>query len=445
MATDFPIEDVVDVIIAIADRSVSTRDFGTPLILSAHNLYTDRARTYTSTAAVAADGFSTSSNVYKMANAMFAGNFKPTNIVVGRRILTDYRCTFDVANDTTYTVSVKVSDGATTFDKALSFVSDATATDVEIATGLASAIETDGDIGTLVVATESTGVLVVAPTVLATNLLSVGGVTTNITTTETSPETVTTALTAVLTETSNFFFVTSDSHDDTDLQNLAAWAESNKRIYPTSSQNTDIWTSATTDILSVLGGFSYNNTLLIAIEAADKEFPEASLVGEWAGLRPGSSTLHAKTLKGVTQTSLSTTEVGFITAKNGNSYVSRGGSGFFQDGVMVSGRFADIARGSLWLEARLEERIFGEIKRLSDLGLKIPYTDAGVSIITSVMGQTLDEAVQIQFLSGYQIFPPFVADIAANDKASRLLPDLPFTATLAGAIQKVVVRGFVSV
>ncbi len=40
---------------------------------------------------------------------------------------------------------------------------------------------------------------------------------------------------------------------------------------------------------------------------------------------------------------------------------------------------------------------------------------------------------------------PLAADVSSNDKASRLLPDVEFIATLAGAIHKTIIRGKVVV
>ena len=40
---------------------------------------------------------------------------------------------------------------------------------------------------------------------------------------------------------------------------------------------------------------------------------------------------------------------------------------------------------------------------------------------------------------------PKVADVSAADKTARLLPDMKFTGTLAGAIHKVTITGVVSV
>lgn len=445
MATFHPIEDVVDVIISLGDRPINQRSFDLPLILTAHNVWTERARVYSAADDLLNDGFAAGSNVYKMAQDMFGGDFGPKQVIVGRRALTNYTLTFDVANDTVYTVNLQVDTGAAKFTKAISFTSDADATAAEISAGLATNIEADGDIAAFVVADGLTtpGTLTIAPD--STGLVSVGAGTDNMVVQYASSETVDTALAAIKQENNNWFFLASDSHTETDIDNLAAYAEANKVIYVGSSAESDIYTSSTTDLLSDLFNLQYDNTHMQISKLADKEFPEGAVIGAWAGTNPGVSTLFAKTLPGVSIQDFTTTEVGFVKGKNGNVYINRGGLGFYEEGKMVSGRFSDVIRGSLWLEARMEEDVFGLLKRKSDLGQKIPYTDSGIAMITSTMAKRLDEAVQRGFLANYTISPPFVADIPTNDRANRTVPDIPFTATLAGAAHKITIRGYVSV
>lgn len=439
----FPIEDVVDVIISLGDRPVSQRNFSTPMIMTAHNLYSDRTRIYSSVDDLADDGFSTSSNVYKMVEDILGGPFKPNNVVIGRRVLTDYRVTFDVGNATVYTINVKASSNSATYSKSFSYTSDSDATTVEIATNLAAQIEADVDIASLVTASNSSGTLLIVP--VSTYALSVGAVTTNATVKETSSEAATDAWTAIANENFDWFFVLSDSHDGTDIQALANTAQTNKRMFITSSQEAGIFTSATNDIASILKNNQFDNTILVATLDADKYFPEAALIGSWASISPGATTLFGKTLVGTPISGVSSTQANFAKGKNANVYVNRGGVGFFESGVVSSGRYADVTHGALWLEARMEEDVFAEIKRFSDLGKKIPYTDKGIQAIVGVMKKRLDEAVQRDFLASYKVIPPLVDDIATNDKANRLLPDLPFEGVLSGAIHKIVIRGYVAV
>lgn len=444
MVDAYVIEDIVDVQVNLADRPISQAGFETPLILAAHTVFSDRYREYTDTDDMLTDGFAANSNVVKLATAIFSGDNPPTSIFVGRRTLTDYRLTFDVADDTDYTISVK----ANAFTKTFTVTSDADATAAEIVDAFVTAIEGDADIGTLVAASNiSVGgsTLIVAPEVGTE--LSIGSTTSNMTITATSAETVADALAAINNVTEDWFFLVSDSHGETDVLAMGAYAESNKKIYIHSTQDADVVTSATTDIVSQLQALQYDNTFSFVHQTADTTFPEGGVVGAMAGLVPGSSTVHGKTLPGVATTTFTRTESTFATGKNGNLYPSIAGVGFFLDGKMASGRFFDVIRGALYLEARMEEALFALIKRKSDLGQKIPFTDAGIALVEATMYEQLNRRVQEGFLAASpapKVFPPLAEDVDTNDKANRLLPNIPFEATLAGAVHRITIRGYIS-
>lgn len=440
----FSIEDVVDVSITLGDRPISTQSFDIPMILVAHNVWTDRTRIYTDADDLLADGFASGSPIYKMVSDLFSGIKPPQQVVIGRRELTDYRATFDVANSTAYTVALTVNTGASTFNKTFTYTSDADATGTEIAAGLASLIEADADINSFVAASNTTSTLIVAPS--STGKVSMGAVTSNVTVSSTSAETVATAIAAITAENDQWFFLMSPSHTSVDVQALAEYASANKKIYFTSSQESAIFTSSSIDIASVLNGLQYDNVVLFAHKSADKEFVEAAALGSVASSIPGNGDLYAKTLVGAPiDTTLTATEANFAKGKNANIYIKRGGVGWVEDGKVSSGRFFDVIHGALWAEARLQEDIFGEIKRVSDLGKMIRYTNAGIRQLVSVMKVRLDEAVRNSFLASYEIFPPKVEDIATNDKANRYLPDIPFEAILGGGIHTVKINGYVRV
>lgn len=261
-------------------------------------------------------------------------------------------------------------------------------------------------------------------------------------------ETVTDGIAACAEYDSNFFWIVCDSHVKADIEAIALWAEANKRIYITSSQDADIITNATTDVATALKSAQYHNTLIIADDDADANFPEAGVVGSIASIVPGSTTLHGKTLPGVSVTSFTRTQANFATGKNANIYSLIGGVGFFKDGKMASGRFLDVTWGSLYLEARMEEDIFGVISRASNANRKIPYTDAGLVIIEATMYARLQRAVAEGFLAespAPKVIMPLVSEIPVNDRAERFLPDIPFEGTLAGAVHNTVIRGYLQV
>lgn len=450
MAEAYTIEDIVDVQITLGDRPITQAGFETPMILTAHAAYTDRQRSYSDADALVADGFASGSNVHTMVQDLFSGNNPPAEVLVGRRALTSFDITPDVENSADYTVNIKASTSSSDYTKTFTITSDANATATEIVDALAAAIEGDTDIGNTpqVVNAVNTGDVLVITLDTNGTKLSVGAGTSNLTVRSTASETVDDAILAVVNETDDWYFLMSDSHSETDVKDLAAYAETNTKMYATSLQDADIYTSSTTDLLSDLQDLQYDHTIVTVHKEADKEFAEGGVIGAMAGLTPGSSTLHGKTLPGVPLSTWTRTQGNFITSKNGNVYTSIGGVGFYQDGKVVSGRFFDIIRGADYLEARMEEDIFALIKRYSDLGRKIPYTGAGITIVETEMYKRMNISIGEGFLAATPppvVITPKVSDISANDKANRLLPDIPFEATLAGAIHRVKIRGFVSV
>lgn len=439
----FDIEDIVDVSITLGDRPISVASFDIPMILVAHNVWTDRARIYTDADDLLDDGFADGSPIYKMVSDLFGGIKAPNQVVIGRRSLTDYRATFDVANATAYTITLSVNTGSASFDKSFTYTSDVDATGTEIAAGLAALIEADADINSFVAASNTTSTLIVAPS--STGKVSMGAGTSNITISSTSGETVATAISAIVDENDQWFFMLSDSHSSTDIQAMAEYAAANKKIYFVSSQEAAIFTSSTIDIASVLNGLQYDNTVLISHKSADKEFVEGSALGTVASSIPGVGNLFAKTLVGAPIDSLSNTEATYATNKKSNIYVRRGGTGWLENGTVVSGRFFDVMHGSLALEARMQEAVFAMIKRISDLGKMLRFTNEGIREVVSEMKTVLDEFVRSGFLASYEVIPPKVEDISANDKANRYLPDVPFEAVLGGAIHKIKINGFVKI
>ena len=77
---------------------------------------------------------------------------------------------------------------------------------------------------------------------------------------------------------------------------------------------------------------------------------------------------------------------------------------------------------------------------------KIPFTQSGITALENEVRAQLEEAVANSVITtGYTVTPPAVDDVSATDKANRILGDLDFSATLAGAIHTVIINGSVSV
>lgn len=177
------------------------------------------------------------------------------------------------------------------------------------------------------------------------------------------------------------------------------------------------------------------------------EWADCSWFGRQFPKDPGSSTWKFKSLTGVVANGstagkpyLTTSELNTLFGKKGNAYNLVAGIGITENGTVGSGEYIDVIRGVDWLKARIQTLVFTPLIRLD----KVPYTDAGIQIVVTQLKAALQEGVDADFISTFTVTYPEVVDISETDKAARLLPDVNFTATLAGAIHKVEINGVVA-
>lgn len=226
-----------------------------------------------------------------------------------------------------------------------------------------------------------------------------------------------------------------------DIEQVAAYIETQKKVYATASSDAGILTSSITDLASFLKGKNYERTNLI-YSAAPSAAPDAAWMGRMFPTIPGAGNWKFKTLKGVTADNLSATSIGNAQGKNANIYVPFGGVPLTAEGVASSGEFFDVTILIDWIQATMEANVFSVLANND----KIPYTNKGIAAIENPVRQTLQAAQDNGGLAaGWTVSSPDVSTVSNADKASRTLNNVKFTATLAGAINKVNIQGLVSV
>jgi len=175
-------------------------------------------------------------------------------------------------------------------------------------------------------------------------------------------------------------------------------------------------------------------------------FGDAGWCGQTLPEDPGTLTWKFQTISGLlaTPTSLmNTSERGLAEGKNANIYIENAGVSHTREGIMASGRFIDVQRGVDWLDARLEEAVFAQLVNLQ----KIPYTNAGLTIIESAMRAVLNDALQATVINpisdteAFTITIPKVTDIPVADRQNRLFPDIEFAALVGNAVHGVQIQG----
>lgn len=175
----------------------------------------------------------------------------------------------------------------------------------------------------------------------------------------------------------------------------------------------------------------------------DNEFPAAAWFGRMLPMPPGSSSWAFKELDYISKSKLSTDLTEKLKRADINRHIFINDKGVTLDGKVSSGEYIDIVHGINWLHVRIQERIF----RLLMLNGKIPYTAKGVDLIRSELLSQLNEAVGRGLLAADpepKVSIPDINAIPADIKEKRILPDVKFSARLAGAIHEIEINGTVS-
>lgn len=439
--------EFVTVTISLGSVQIERAGFGVPLILASDCPvgFTERVRFYNDVTEVD-DDFATTTATYKMAAAFFAQSPKPERVAVGRmasKFTQRWQITPVAANSTVY-------EG--TFNgNALSYTSDSSATVTEIIAGLKADIDALS-LG-VTVSDQTTYMRIIANTAgdvfsfQSSDLSLIGAFQDH----DTS-STLATDLAAIADEDNSWYGILYPANSKADADAIADWAEANKKLFIAAVSDSRGLTLATgsdanTSTQANLASQAFERTAQV-YHPDVLAFADAAWAGTALTSDPGSETWNAKTLAGVSVVTLSTTYRTRLSDKKCNAYQLFAGVNMLTTGILCSGEFVDVTRFRDWLEATMSEDITAAIAAASAAGKKIPYTDAGVAVITGIVRSVLLRGVEVGGLASDpapKVTAPKVADISAVDKGNRLLPDIKFDGVLAGAIHKVQIRGTVSV
>ncbi len=257
-------------------------------------------------------------------------------------------------------------------------------------------------------------------------------------------ESYTQALAKIVEESDDWYALAIESRTDANILLVAAWIETQKKLFGLASSDTDILGTGSADIAGQLETLNYDRTLSMFNELAATIDPEFAWFGKMLPTDPGSATWMFKTLTGIVATTLTSAQRTNALAKNCNIYHEVGGVDMTEEGKVASGEYIDIIRGIDWLQARMMEKIFGHLVNSP----KIPFIDAGIAVIEADVRAILDLGIArglIALTPAYTVTVPLAADVSSANKIARNLPDIIFQATLAGAIHHVGIAGIVTV
>lgn len=417
---------IIEISVSKDTQPVSRASQNYPLILSAHTAFSERARVYTSLSSAAED-FDNTSTTYKMVQAIFSQPIVPSQVVVGRRQINKVTGTPVVANSTAYTVTIN--------DTNYTYTSDATATAAEIVAGLDTAVGapagitfTDNLDGTFTVGPSDAGTAWSLSTTSNISLAQ-GSV----------AESWSDSIKAVKGVNNAWYVLFADSHNASDQEDIADIIETDRKIYVTSSNDSNAATVATTDIGYTLKALSYERTAVIWSEYADTQYPEIGWASRQLQDVPGSNDWCYKEITGVTPSSLSDNASYNLHNKNYTTYETLDGVNRTIGGDMVDGTPIDEVVFLDWVVINMRADLWQMFANVR----KVPYTAAGFTMIESKI-----RAVNARGISngGIASSPapfvqmPVLALIPTTDKANRHVPGIVNNITLAGSIRTIAIR-----
>jgi hypothetical protein len=258
---------------------------------------------------------------------------------------------------------------------------------------------------------------------------------------------ITGALNDLVLEHNDFYFVLLASRVQADIEETASWTGANGKLFITQPDITEtvanIETMASTISSSRVGIFAHDGG-----SAGTDQYLDAAITGRMAPTDPGSSTWKFQGLNGVSVATYSNTDQNTLLDANVNSYVRRMGVDMTSEGKETSGGFLDIQRAKDWMKARIEEGIFFLLYNSE----KVPYDNPGIGLVVSELKAVLKLAVRRKVIAKdadgngmWEVTVPTREQIPDNDIANRILPDIDFVATVAGAVHTVQVEGVLKV
>lgn len=438
-----PLSDVVNIAISVSGAGPTLAGFGEPLCLAYHTEYTDRVREYSNLSGVAGD-FPTTAPAYLMAQSVFAQIPSPPALKIGRRAL-PYSQTLHVtclsasATDT-YDFNVRTPGGS--WQNITIASTGVPATDAAtIATALTALSITHLTVthsSAIITLTMAAGYLLdIQPDYVHCSLADV-----------TADPGIATDINAVIAADPNWYGLLLDSQSSAEVQAAAANIEAEGGAgYICVYNNSDTACadpSSTTDVMYVLKQSAYERTSGLFAQTQVLCYSAAAWMGRMFPTVAGSENWAFKTLAGIPADALTTNQIHAVENKNASVYTTLAGLNLTQFGKTPGGEWIDIVRGTDALKNVMQIGILA----LQANSLKVPFTDAGIDMYRNVISASLKQFVDSGFLADTPapyISLPAAAAVSPTSKAARNLPNVSFSATLAGAINSTTINGVLSV
>lgn len=434
------IDQVVSVSISATTATPSLPGFGFPAIIAYHTHWTDRIRWYTDLPGMVTDGFTTSEPAYRMARSILQQSPHVKRFAVIRASTAIAQgFTFEVTDNTVgHSVGFTLvhPDGTTT-DCHHTVTTGQTLG--QVATAIAGIVDPLSGIGAS--ATEATVTATGGTAGEIWYVTNVAGGSFQDTTADASADD---DLDATLLIDNSWYGISGAWLSPANIANIAAWAETAKRLHGYTTMDEDARGSGT-GVGHTLKGQNYSYSYGLW-SASALTYAGTGLMGGQLVAKPGSNNWAFKQVKGTAVDALTPTHQTRLAGNNLNCYVEMAGVPITFDGRTASGQFIDTTVGIDSLTRYVQLQVATLLTTLP----KLEYTRAGMALARGAVKAGIEESVSDGFIlneSGYepQVSIPDLEDVSAADKADRVLNNVYFTCYARGAINKIQISGVVNI
>jgi hypothetical protein len=439
------IDEIVSVQITRETRTPTRVGFGTPLLMGWTDAFGETAKSYTDPADFLADGIPATDPLYLAAVSLMSQNPRPPRFVVGRRSSDAPIQSVAIATATAVEgATVGITIGGERAEYVVEDGDDAG----DVRAGLIAAINA---LSAGVTASEDAGnSLVDVDADAAGDFFAFQNPVGCFISADNTPSVAAAVDLAIINASNDDWYCLLHPQSSSKAQTLAlaAAVEPLKKLFVAqTSDNEALDTEEDQDVLSQLMALGYDRTATLW----HHEVGSGAAAG-WAGKQlpkeAGRTTWAHKDIAGVASTPRLSgfRDVFSVTAKHGNYFTTTAGLRLTFDGQVAGGEYIDIIRGTDQLVRRMQERLLSVFANAE----KVDYTDDGIESLASQVeaelaeGETPKQGVRFLQPGSSRVTAPREPDVSQADKAARTLRNVEFVAAYAGAIQKVEVRGRIS-
>lgn len=437
--TDPLLDQIFDLTISSSTQTPSRPGFGVALLMASEvpaGFGPNLVREFGGIDEVIAAGFVASNEARQICNVYFGQNPRPSKIKIAKRSNKPTR-------KLTATVKTPVAIGnvyTLEFDSGLQITYTAVdALAATVGTALSALVTAPSGF----TSAQAAGVLTLTAIVVGDSP-SVKVVQGDIDLQETTVDPgITADLDAVQAEDGDWYGLLIDIEGKATTTAAAAWAEAAEKLYgyeTFDANSTD--PVATTDTLSSLTTLNYSHSFgCYSHRQTNARFP-AAMMGRLFPYDPGTENWAFKSLTGVPAQKLSTAHFNTIDAKRGNVYVKVQGAFMTWQGKTHS-TWIDQVRAVDYAQAT----ILIDLYEVFLNALKVPFTDFGGDILYSALSGSLSRMQSTGLLDPtreFSIIIPKAASLTPVQRASRVWPNITFTAYISGAVNKAKINGVIA-